>query len=128
PTRREALWIGLQESLSKLAAEAREAGLEYLMVENLAAAREPSTMAMIGELLTDGDDRHVPIRLCLDVGHMCVAGTNGPDRDPYAWLRELGPSAPVVQLQQSDAEGDHHWPFTDRYNALGRIDADRVID
>jgi sugar phosphate isomerase/epimerase len=128
PTRREALWIGLQESLSTLAAEAREAGLEYLMVENLAAAREPSTMAMIGDLLTDGDDRHVPIRLCLDVGHMCVPGTSGPDRDPYAWLRSLGPSAPVVQLQQSDAEGDHPWPFTDRYNALGRIDADRLID
>jgi hypothetical protein len=98
------------------------------MVENLAAAGEPSTMAMIRELLTDGDDAHVPIRLCLDVGHMCVPGTSGADRDPYAWLRELGPSAPVIQLQQSDAEGDHHWPFTDRFNALGRIEADRVID
>jgi len=105
-----------------------EAGLEYLMVENLAVAREPSTMAMIGELLMEGDAQRVPIRLCLDVGHMCVPGTSGPDRDPYAWLRSLGPSAPVVQLQQSDTEGDHHWPFTDRYNAVGRIAADRVID
>jgi len=33
-----------------------------------------------------------------------------------------------VQLQQSDAEGDHHWPFTDHYNAIGRISADRVIE
>jgi sugar phosphate isomerase/epimerase len=128
PARRDTLWTDLQESLAVLARDASEAGLEYLMVENLAAAREPSTMVMIRELLTDGDDRHVPIRLCLDVGHMCVPGTSGADRDPYAWLRELGPSAPVVQLQQSDAEGDHHWPFTDRYNAVGRIEADRVID
>ena len=59
---------------------------------------------------------------------MCVPGTSGVDRDPYAWLRELGTVAPVVQLQQSDAEGDHHWPFTAQYNAAGRIDADRVIE
>ena len=103
------------------------AGLSYLMAENLAAAREPSTMAMIRELLTDGDDGHVPIRLCLDVGHMCVPGTDGPDRDPYAWLHELGRSAPVIQLQQSDADGDHHWPFTAERNAAGRIDAGRVL-
>jgi sugar phosphate isomerase/epimerase len=98
------------------------------MVENLAAAREPSTMALIRDLLTSGDEDSVPIRLCLDVGHMCVAGTTGADRDPYAWLRELGWAAPVVQLQQSDAEGDHHWPFTRERNAVGRIDADRVLD
>jgi sugar phosphate isomerase/epimerase len=128
PARRESLSSGLQDSLAELAAEAMDAGLEYLMVENLAVPREPSTMAMIGELLTEGDARRVPIRLCLDVGHMCVPGTSGPDRDPYAWLRLLGPSAPVVQLQQSDVEGDHHWPFTERYNAVGRIAADRVID
>ena len=85
-------------------------------------------MAMIGELLEDGDANRVPIRLCLDVGHMCVPGTSGPDRDPYAWLRSLGTSAPVVQLQQSDADGDHHWPFTAQYNAVGRISADQVID
>jgi hypothetical protein len=128
PARRKELWQGLGASLAELAADARAAGLEYLLVENLAVAREPSTMAMIGELLSEGDSGQVPVRLCLDVGHMCVPGTSGPDRDPYAWLRALGRSAPVVQLQQSDAEGDHHWPFTDRYNAIGRISADAVID
>jgi hypothetical protein len=128
PGARATRWNDLEESLRTLAAGARAAGLEYLVVENLAAAREPSTMAMVRELLTDGDAGHVPIRLCLDVGHMCVPGTSGPDRDPYAWLRDLGPGAPVIQLQQTDADGDHHWPFTARYNALGRIRADEVID
>ena len=70
----------------------------------------------------------MPIRLCLDVGHTCVPGTSGDDRDPYAWLRELGPLAPEVQIQQSDAAADHHWPFTPAHNREGRIDADRVID
>ena len=125
--RRAARWRDLQSSLVSLAGEAHAAGLEYLMVENLAAAREPSTMAMIRDLITTGDDAAVPIRLCLDVGHMCAPGTSGDDRDPYTWLRQLGRAAPVVQLQQSDAEGDHHWPFTAERNATGRIDADRVL-
>jgi sugar phosphate isomerase/epimerase len=127
PARRAVRWDDLRTALDGLAGGARRAGLDYLMVENLAAAREPSTMAMIRELLTTGDADHVPIRLCLDVGHMCVPGTTGAERDPYAWLRELGRYAPAVQLQQSDAEGDHHWPFTPERNAAGRIDAGRVL-
>ena len=118
---------GLRASLQRLAAEARDAGLSELYIENLAAAREPSTMDGIARLLTSGDASHVPIKLCLDVGHQCVPGTTGAERDPYAWLERLGSKSPVVQLQQSDAEGDHHWPFTAAANARGRIDADKVL-
>ena len=128
PAARRERWSDLRRSLERLSEEARTAGLDHLLVENLAAAREPSTMTMIRDLVADGDDRHVPIRLCLDVGHMCVPGTTGPDRDPYAWMSALGPLAAEIQLQQSDATGDHHWPFTSARNAEGRIDADRVID
>ena len=119
---------GLRASLQRLAAEARDAGLSELYIENLAAAREPSTMDGVARLLTSGDASHVPIKLCLDVGHQCVPGTTGAERDPYAWLERLGAKSPVVQLQQSDAEGDHHWPFTAATNARGRIDADQVLD
>ena len=118
---------GLRASLQRLAAEARDAGLSELYIENLAAAREPSTMDGIARLLTSGDASHVPIKLCLDVGHQCVPGTTGAERDPYAWLERLGSKSPVVQLQQSDPEGDHHWPFTAAANARGRIDADKVL-
>ena len=128
PQTRQARWADLRAALDRLARDARTAGLDHLLVENLAAAREPSTMAQIRELITDGDDTRAPVRLCLDVGHMCVAGTTGPDRDPYAWLRSVGSLATVVQLQQSDADGDHHWPFTVDRNGIGRIDADRTID
>jgi D-erythrulose 1-phosphate 3-epimerase len=128
PQRRVDAWHGLEASLGALARAARVAGQSFFLVENLAAAREPSTMQMVRELLTEGDATHVPIRLCLDVGHMCVEGTSGEDRDPYSWLRMFGATAPVIQLQQSDAEGDHHWPFTPDYNRAGRIDADRVLD
>jgi sugar phosphate isomerase/epimerase len=127
PARRER-WADLRRSLEGLSEEARTAGLDHLLVENLAAAREPSTMTMIRDLVTEGDDRHVPIRLALDVGHLCVPGTSGVERDPYAWLTTMGGLASEIQLQQSDATGDHHWPFTGERNAEGRIDADRLID
>jgi len=128
PARRTERWEGLRTALHRLTADARAHGQQALLVENLAAAREPSTMAMIQDLVTEGDGGHAPIRLALDVGHMCVPGSAGADRDPYAWLSELGRVAFEVQLQQSDAEGDHHWPFTPAANARGRIEADRVID
>src|SRR2546423_6791181 len=81
----------------------------------------------VARLLTDGDALHVPIMLCLDVGHQCVPGTTGAERDPYAWLERLGSEAPVVHLQQSDGVGDHHWPFTEETNAKGRIRPDEVL-
>jgi sugar phosphate isomerase/epimerase len=128
PLRRAERLAGLKRDLSEIAAHAREARLECLMVENLVAVREPSTMADVADLLTDGDERHVPIRLSLDVGHQCGPGMTGDDLDPYAWLRRFGKTAAEIQLQQSDAAGDHHWPFTSERNAQGRIDAGRVLD
>jgi D-erythrulose 1-phosphate 3-epimerase len=127
PDRRAELWQSLQDELSDLAAYAHAAGLDSLMVENLAVAREPSSMAGVRSLLTPGDDTHVPVVACLDVGHQCVAAAVGDELDPYAWLVSLGAHAPVVQLQQSDANADHHWPFTPEANAAGRIEATRVL-
>jgi sugar phosphate isomerase/epimerase len=125
--RRELLWNELSDSLAELSAHARGCGLSSLMTENLAAAREPSTLAMFGSLLTEGDSLHAPVVACLDVGHMFVPGTSGDDRDPYAWLRRLGARAPIVELQQSDGLADHHWPFTAVRNEGGIIEAERVL-
>ena len=124
---RLARWSELKQTLQRLSAQAKAEGLTGIYVENLAAAREPATMEQIDDLLTDGDALHVPILLCLDVGHQCVPGTTGRDRDPYAWLEAYGSHLGAVQLQQSDAEADHHWPFTVAHNAEGRIEADRVL-
>jgi D-erythrulose 1-phosphate 3-epimerase len=126
--RRGDLWSGLRSDLRELAAYAGERGLEAFLFENMAARREPSTIAEAESLLAPGEDGRAAIALCLDVGHQCVVGTSGDDRDPYTWLRRLGARSPVIHLQQSDAEADHHWPFTAAHNAQGRIDAGRVLD
>jgi D-erythrulose 1-phosphate 3-epimerase len=128
PRRRARRWSELKRGLAEIAARARAAGLEYLLVENLASPREPSTIAGLADLLTDGDDAHVPVRLCLDVGHQCVPGTAGDDRDPYAWLRRFGNRLPEVQLQQTDGLADHHWPFTAERNETGLIEPGRLLD
>jgi sugar phosphate isomerase/epimerase len=126
--RRDELWEGLRADLRELAAYAGEHGLEAFLFENMAARREPSTIAEAEALLAPGGDGRAAVALCLDVGHQCVVGTSGDDRDPYAWLRRLGARSPVIHLQQSDAEADHHWPFTAERNAQGRIDARRVLE
>ena len=128
PRRHATRWQDLQRTLEALAADAAGAGLRTLVVENLASAREPSTIAQLETLLRPAEPGRAAIALCLDVGHMCVPGTSGDDRLPEAWLRRLGGRAPMIQLQQSDADGDHHWPFTPERNAVGRIDADRLVD
>ncbi len=127
-TRRSERWSDLRRALIELAGHARDAGLDHLLIENLVAVREPSTMAGVEELLSEGDAAHVPVRLCLDVGHQCGPGTEGAERDPYAWLEHFGRRLVEVQLQQSDALGDHHWPFTPERNAMGRIEPGRVLD
>ena len=128
PGRRAERWSGLRADLAEISGRAQEAGLGYMLIENLASIREPSTIASVESLLTDGDDDHVPIRLCLDLGHQCVPGTTGADRDPYAWLQRFGSRLTEVQLQQSDGLADRHWPFTPERNQAGRIDPGRVLD
>jgi sugar phosphate isomerase/epimerase len=126
-TRRESLTRDLERSLMRLTEHAKRQGLRSLLVENMAAAREPSTMEWMTTLIGPGDEDSVPVTLCLDVGHQCVPGSEGAERDPYEWLRRLGSVAEVIHLQQTDENADHHWAFTEETAALGRIRADDVM-
>src|SRR5579862_3506285 len=128
PPTRAQRWADLRGHLAELAAYAHECGLDHLLVENLVTEREPSTMALVGDLLTSGDAAHAPVQLCLDLGHPLASGAAGRDADPYAWLDHFGPRIPEVQLQQTDGLGDRHWPFTSEHDAAGRVDPGRVLD
>jgi D-erythrulose 1-phosphate 3-epimerase len=128
PARRAERWSGLREHLTELAAYAHQRGLDHLLVENLVTDREPSTMALIEEILAERAVDRAPVQLCLDLGHPFVCGGSPADRDPYAWLEHFGPRVAEIQLQQSDGLGDHHWPFTPERNATGRVDPGKVLD
>ena len=58
-----------------------------------------------------------------------LTGSKGPGQAVGALARFLFfARAPAVQLQQSDATGDHHWPFTPEANRRGRVEARRVLE
>ncbi len=128
PQARAERWAELKLDLETLTEYARRSGLDHFLIENLVPVREPSSMSQVADLLTPGDADHVPIRLCVDLGHECVPGAEGRELDPYAWLARFGAELAEVQLQQSDAADDHHWAFTPEHNRQGRIDAGQVLD
>jgi sugar phosphate isomerase/epimerase len=127
PDRREARMADLQAGLADIASHARRAGLEFLMLENLPSPREPSSFAWIEDLLADGDETHVPWRLCFDVGHTCTPGVTDEELDPYAWPVRFAGRIKEVQLQQTDGQGDHHWQFSAARNRAGVIDAAKLL-
>jgi sugar phosphate isomerase/epimerase len=49
------------------------------------------------------------------------------DGSVYRWLQELGGYSPIIHLQQSDGSSSPHWPFSDEYNEIGIIKAEKVL-
>lgn len=125
--RRRALEDELGERLCQLADRAAGAGVEFLLMENMSVRRELGSVieeAHRLEALTAGSA--VPWVLCLDVGHPCALNSGTSSDDPLAWLGERWRHPPVLQLQQANRQGDHHWPFTPERNAEGMVDASAV--
>lgn len=129
PAQRAAATERTVAAVLRIAEHAERAGLECLLWEIMPVAREyPATMDEVQELMERLEPvAAVPVRLCLDVGHACRDGADATERDPYAWLERLGPWARSIHLQQTDGVLDRHWPFTERYNAQGIVDPDRVL-
>lgn len=125
--RRRALEGELAERLHRLAEAAAAAGLEFLLMENMSVRRELGSVieeAHLLEAMAAGSA--VPWVLCLDVGHPCALVSGTASDDPLAWLAERWRRPPVLQLQQANGDGDHHWPFTAERNAEGSVDAAAV--
>jgi len=129
PQRREALLAGQVEHMLALARLCREARLGTLLWEIMPVSREPpSTISEAQDLLQRLRDVPIPVKLCIDVGHACNPHAKDiRDRDPYAWLRELGSESPCVHVQQTDGKGDRHWPFTEEFNKIGIIRGERIL-
>lgn len=130
PERRSYLLDVLMEELEALTLLAREEGQRYFLWEPMSIPREPPcTIGETRELLVRANRHsHVPIRLCLDVGHGWAHSADPADHDPYAWIREFGSLSPVIHMQQTDGKGSRHWPFTKEFNAIGIITPERIID
>ncbi|MGH9091228.1 MAG: TIM barrel protein [Acidimicrobiales bacterium] len=128
PARRRSLLAELGTRLQRLAGRAGGAGLDHLQMENMAVRREPgSVIEEMHELELLAAGSAVPWVLCLDLGHPCALRTGSRSDDPLSWLAERWAHPPVLQIQQANREGDHHWPFTDERNAEGLLAAGPVL-
>ncbi|HEU0000380.1 MAG TPA: TIM barrel protein [Ktedonobacteraceae bacterium] len=128
PERKERLLKELRGRLIVLSNRAAHRGLSHLFFENMAVEREwGHSIEEAQELTNMGVGTHVPLVLCLDVGHPCALHTGTASDDYLAWFAQPWPHQPIVHLQQTDRSGDHHWPFTRSYNAQGMVRAEAVL-
>jgi sugar phosphate isomerase/epimerase len=113
----------------RLSIYAKKLGLEFLMFEPMSIEREmASTINDTKDLLQKVNcNSGIPVYLCLDVDHGSNISGDPRDRDPYAWLEELGKFSPVVHIKQSLQNKGGHWPFTREYNRRGIIRPQKVI-
>ncbi len=128
--RREFIVSELLDSIRSLNWVGRRLGLKYFMLEPMPVPREPPATIEESRKMLELANRKspLPVKLCLDVGHICnPESKKKSDHDPYAWLERLGADAPVVHLQQTDGRTDRHWYFTEEYNKKGIIRGDRVV-
>jgi sugar phosphate isomerase/epimerase len=130
PERRKYLIEVFLEQITYLTAIAKEVNQKYFLLEPMSIPREvPCTIDETKSIIERANKHaHVPVKLCLDVGHGYIRSGDPRDRDAYAWLGELGHLAPVIHMQQTDGKGSRHWPFTDEYNKLGVIVPERIFE
>ena len=111
----------------RLANYAAEAGLIALAYEMTSVPREScATFEENDYILQRCSDMEVPLRICLDLGHRNLAGTD-EEQDHLAWIRRYGKYCDVIDCQQTDLVASRHWPFTEEYNKKGCIRGDEVV-
>ena len=124
--RREFLVEEGVKAWQKLSFYAKELGYRELIFEPMSIPREMAcTIGETKELLARVNaNSGIPMKICLDVGH----APHPDERDPYKWIKALAGMSPIIHLQQTQLNKSNHWPFTKEYNAVGIIDAQKVLD
>lgn len=126
--RREVLARAI-DAYHRIAESARRLGLSYLLFEITSVPRETGAdFAETDRLLAACRGLAIPMRLCLDVGHRNQENPAAPEADPYAWIRRYAQATPLIHIQQCNASGSHHWPFTTDYNRQGDIEPSKVLE
>ncbi|MFC3882137.1 sugar phosphate isomerase/epimerase family protein [Bacillus songklensis] len=122
-----------EEALVSLLQKAKTYGIEHFYWEPTPIMREnPVTIKEIKDFLEKirglaGRDA-ASLSICFDVGHTTNREASGDDANPYAWMTRLSDYISIIHLQQTDGTLDRHWPFTSRYNEIGKINASELIE
>lgn len=125
PEQKEFLIEECVKEWQQLSFYAKELGYEALIFEPMSIPREMGCTIEETKWLMDRVNANsgIPMKLCLDVGH----APHPDQRDPYRWITALAKDAPVIHLQQTEKNKSNHWPFTEQYNSVGIIDAEKVL-
>ncbi|TPW26168.1 sugar phosphate isomerase/epimerase family protein [Pararhizobium mangrovi] len=129
--RREELIRIAIDCWGEVAEQAKAAGLDYLFWEPMSVGREFGHTIESCRALQDRLDAAgfaVPMRMMVDIDHGDVASANPDDVDPYAWAEAFPPRSPIIHVKQSSMNKGGHWPFTERYNAEGRVQPEKLLD
>jgi len=100
------------------------------MFEPMSVPREmPCTISETEKLYERLNEKMaIPTKLCIDVGHGAFVSGTKKDRDPYAWIKRFGSRTAVIHIQQTDKKSSKHWPFTKKYNKIGIIKGEKVLE
>ena len=112
----------------RLAEYGAEQGLTALAYEMTSVRRETcATFEENDYVLERLKDAAIPMCICLDMGHRNMAGS-AEEQDPLAWILRYGNRCDVIDCQQTDIRGSHHWPFTAENNEKGIIRGGDVVE
>ncbi|MDO8587404.1 MAG: sugar phosphate isomerase/epimerase [Armatimonadota bacterium] len=133
PARTDAAVRNLYATFRELAQVGKSKGMAGIYQEQMYIPSEiPWTLDQARDFLinTNKDNDGVPVLITVDVGHQAGQpyGAKGADLDYLEWVRRYAAVSETVHLQQTQPDGSHHWPFTEKYNKIGHIRIDAVIE
>lgn len=124
------------EGLLKLAAVCAKQGIESIFLEQMyTPSLKPYTINEADRIIEYLNERAaVRFDILVDTGHAALVprgdrNHSNRDKDPYIWMSHKYPGVKKlwVHCQQTDREHTRHWPFTSRYNRLGYIAPDSIV-
>jgi len=118
------------KELSKIV---KEKGLLGISNEQMYIPSEkPWTIREAEEFLQEvnKDKIGAPVYITIDVGHQAGMhyGLNGEDLYYTEWLKRFAPFSPMIHLQQTTKDSSSHWPFTEKYNKIGHVKIEEILE
>ncbi|MEH7224743.1 TIM barrel protein [Bacillus sp. JJ1566] len=121
-----------EEALVYLLRKAKQNGIidfywEATPVEREGAITIEDTRRFIGKINNLVGEEGAKFSLCFDMGHTTNPSLTSQEKDPYLWIEKLSDTIPIIHLQQTDGKLDRHWPFTEKNNKKGTVDASKLV-
>jgi len=130
PARREALIAIAIDCWAEVAEHARAAGLRFVFWEPMSIGREFGETIAAAMALQDrltAARMAVPMWMMADIDHGDVTSPDPDDQDPYAWARAVPRVSPIIHIKQSMQDKSGHRPFTEAFNAKGRVQPEPLL-